>query len=77
MNRNNNSEALPLTNREMEILTYMAYGTSSKEIAGELFISLQTVKNHRKNMLKKMSAKNSTELVRMFVQKVYEQKNDH
>ena len=77
MNRNNNGGTPSLTTREMEILTYMAYGTSSKEIADELFISLQTVKNHRKNMLKKMSAKNSTELVRMFIQKVYEQKNDH
>ena len=77
MNRHENGGILPLTTREMEILAYMAYGTSSKQIANELFISLQTVKNHRKNMLKKMSAKNSTELVRMFIQKVYEQKNDH
>lgn len=75
MNKTNHDERLPFTTRETEILLYIADGTSSKQIAGELSISIQTVKNHRKNMLKKTKAKNCAELVRMFMQKVYEEKN--
>lgn len=51
------------TRREREILKFMVEGKSSKEIAGELYISLHTVNTHRKNILKKADAKTSLELV--------------
>jgi DNA-binding CsgD family transcriptional regulator len=54
-----------LTQREKEILSCIAEGLSSKQIANKLFISENTVANHRKNMLMKMKAKNSAELVRL------------
>jgi len=57
-----NTEA-KLTARETEILTYISHGYSTKQIAASLFISEYTVDNHRKNMLKKMGAKTSAELV--------------
>jgi len=53
-----------LTLREKEILTYIAEGFSSKQIAARLFISINTVANHRRNMLHKKGAKTSAELIR-------------
>ena len=55
-------EAL-LTRREKEILTCITEGLSSKQIADKLFISENTVSNHRKNMLAKTGAKSSAELI--------------
>jgi DNA-binding CsgD family transcriptional regulator len=52
-----------LTHREREILTHIADGLSTKQIASKLFISQNTVANHRKNMLLKMGAKNCFELL--------------
>jgi len=52
-----------LTKREKEILSYVAEGLSSKQIALKLFISEYTVANHRKNMLAKLGAHSSAELV--------------
>jgi DNA-binding NarL/FixJ family response regulator len=52
-----------LTKREMEVLRFMATGKSSKTIAKELFISNNTIEAHRKNILKKMDAKNMVEAI--------------
>ena len=43
----------PLTDREMEVLRLMCKHMTSKEIAAELFISENTVKYHKSNMLAK------------------------
>ena len=43
----------PLTEREMEILRLMCKHMTNKEIAAELYISEDTVKYHKKNMLRK------------------------
>lgn len=51
------------TIRENEILKYIAQGLSSKQIAATLYISENTVANHRRNMLRKKGAKSSAELV--------------
>jgi DNA-binding CsgD family transcriptional regulator len=53
-----------LTPREREVLTCIADGLSTKQIAGKLFISEYTVANHRKSMLAKLGAKTSAQLVR-------------
>jgi PAS domain S-box-containing protein len=50
--------------RELEILSHLGKGMASKDIADQLCISEHTVKTHRKNMLKKTDAKNTTELIR-------------
>ncbi|GAB3659291.1 hypothetical protein GCM10028791_32680 [Echinicola sediminis] len=49
--------------REIEIMKMIADGIETKIIADKLFISLETVKSHRKNMLRKTGCTNSTELV--------------
>ena len=53
-----------LTTREIEIITCISQGLTSKEIAEKLFISIQTVNTHRKNILKKTNCKGSIELAR-------------
>jgi DNA-binding CsgD family transcriptional regulator len=53
-----------LTPREQEILACIAEGLSSKQIASKLFISENTVANHRKNMLLKTGSQSSAQLVR-------------
>ena len=52
-----------LTEREMQIINLIKEGLSSKEIAGNLSISLKTVEVHRHNILKKLKLKNSASLV--------------
>lgn len=48
------SESSPLTRRETEILEHIAVGKSRKKIAEELFIDLETVKSHIKNIYQKL-----------------------
>ena len=52
-----------LSRREKEILAYMVQGYKSKEIAGILNISKQTVVTHRRNMLRKTQTAGAAELV--------------
>lgn len=53
----------PLTPRETEILTYMAQGYFNKQIALELNISEQTIKNHITSILRKLDANARTQAV--------------
>ena len=46
-----------LTQRETEILAFLAEGLSNKEIAAELHIATETVKTHLKNIYRKLDAK--------------------
>ncbi len=52
-----------LTDRELEVLKLVAEGMSNKEIAGELFISENTVKNHVRNILEKLHLHSRMEAV--------------
>jgi len=52
---------LPLSAREMEILQLIARGMSNKEIAKELRISRQTVKNHMTSILRKLAVNDRTQ----------------
>ena len=60
------SEVLPiaLTKRELEILELIVGEHTSAEIAGQLFISINTVETHRKNLLHKLQVKNTVGLVK-------------
>jgi len=53
----------PLSRRELEILTMLAAGRSNQSIAGELFVTLDTVKKHVGHVLNKLGAGNRTEAV--------------
>jgi two-component system NarL family response regulator len=50
-----------LTPRELEVLRLVARGRSNREIAAELVIAQDTVKNHVRNILGKLKLKSRTE----------------
>jgi FixJ family two-component response regulator len=54
-----------LTDREKEIMTLLARGRMSKQIAGQLGISEVTVRVHRSQIMQKMGARSLADLVRM------------
>jgi len=60
---------VPLTKREIEILKLIASGYSNQEIANILYISYNTVDTHRKNIMHKLSIKNTAGLVRYAIEK--------
>ena len=53
-----------LTTREKEILCLIAEGISYKEIAGKLNLSINTVYNHRSNLMRKLDIHKQSDLVR-------------
>ena len=61
----------PLTLREREVLKLIAEGTSNKEIADLLFISVRTVENHRANIMRKLNIRNAVNLVKYAIHKGY------
>ena len=70
LRENRNTEVIWLTNREKEILKYIAEGFTTKEIADKIFRDEETVRTHRRNLLVKLDAKNTA----VMVSKGYEMK---
>lgn len=58
-----------LTDREHEVLTYLAEGASNEEIAVSLVISPKTVARHRENIMRKLNLHSRAELVRYAIRK--------
>ncbi|RLD10838.1 DNA-binding response regulator [candidate division KSB1 bacterium] len=56
-----------LSSRERETLQLLAEGKTTKQIAGELFISVKTVETHRQNVMKKLGISNLADLVKFAV----------
>ena len=52
-----------LSDREMEVLECLAQGKTTSQVAGELFISENTVKTHVRHILEKLEASNRAEAV--------------
>jgi DNA-binding NarL/FixJ family response regulator len=65
LRKNTDTEAPVLTRREKEVIELIAEGMTNNEIAQKLFISVSTVDTHRKNILSKLNAKNTAELVKL------------
>ena len=61
----NEVSRLNLSKRELEVLQLMADGLSNQEIAGRLFVSLNTVKTHSAQIFEKMEVKRRTQAVDM------------
>ena len=58
-----------LTDREQEILSLLASGYMYKEIADELFISMDTVKTHIRHIYEKLQVRTRTEAVVKYLDK--------
>jgi len=58
-----------LTPRETEVLTYIAEGYTSREIADTLVISVKTVERHRENIMTKLDIHNRVDLVKFAMRK--------
>jgi DNA-binding NarL/FixJ family response regulator len=54
-------EAAPLTTRELQVLRHVALGLSNREIGRSLGISVETVKEHVQNILRKIDVNDRTQ----------------
>jgi len=52
-----------LSKREHSVLTLISEGYSSSQIADALFLSYETIRSHRKNMMRKLDATNTASLI--------------
>lgn len=59
----NSSRALSLTEREKHVLLLISEGYSSTKIAQSLFVSFETIKSHRKNLMRKLDVPNTAALI--------------
>jgi DNA-binding CsgD family transcriptional regulator len=59
-------EKYNISKREREVVTLIREGKSNKEIEDELYISIQTVKDHIYNIYRKTGVKNRVQLSRLF-----------
>ncbi len=58
-----------LSDREREMLKLVAEGLTNGEIAERIFLSPETIKSYRKNLLLKLDAKNTAVLVRIAIER--------
>jgi len=63
----NDTDTLPLTEREREVLAHVARGGSYKAVGEALFISPKTVENHVRNTMAKLHVSRRHELIRWAV----------
>lgn len=58
---NQNRDTCGLSDRELQILTYVVKGSSNREIGQALFISEKTVKNHLSSIFRKLAVEDRTQ----------------
>ena len=56
-----------LTRREREVLMILATGASNRQIGATLYLSEKSVKQHMSNAMRKLGARNRTQLALMFL----------
>jgi len=56
-----------LSDREREVLQFLSEGTSTREMAEMLHLSTKTIETYRKNLLNKLEARNSADLIRIAI----------
>lgn len=56
-------DEMNISKRELEVLALMAQGLSNQEIAGALFVSLNTIKTHSSNVFEKLGVQRRTQAV--------------
>jgi DNA-binding NarL/FixJ family response regulator len=66
---NESRNLFELTRREIDVLRLIVEGKKSTDIGNKLFISINTVDTHRKNIMSKCNTKNVAELVKLALDK--------
>ncbi|MDH6358627.1 response regulator transcription factor [Parabacteroides sp. PF5-9] len=66
--RKKNEQQIWLTSREQELLRLIVDGHTNQEMAEKLYLSIETIKTYRKNLILKLGAKNSMILVKMAIE---------
>jgi DNA-binding NarL/FixJ family response regulator len=61
--RQRQADATILTDRELEVLSVMTEGASNREIASSLYVSVNTVRKHTQNIIRKLGAHSKHEAV--------------
>jgi len=61
-----------LSIREIEVLDLIMHGYTNAKIAEKLFISFETARSHRKNILTKTGARNTAALINYYHQTFFE-----
>lgn len=51
------------TPREIEVLTFLCQGLTTREIAQEIYLSTHTIESHKKNMIQKLGCRNLVQLI--------------
>ena len=59
-------DVAPLSKREFQVVEEIALGSSTKEAAEKLFVSIDTVASHRKNAYRKLGINRETELSKWY-----------
>jgi DNA-binding NarL/FixJ family response regulator len=67
--RGEETDAGPLSEREREILKLIAEGKTNRDIAEMLFLSVKTVQAHRANLMRKLGLHDRVELVKYAIRK--------
>jgi len=60
-----NADFEPLSKKQMSVLLLMKDGMSNQEIADKLFLNIETVKSHAKNIYTRLSAKSRTDAIKI------------
>ncbi|HSP88463.1 MAG TPA: response regulator transcription factor [Ignavibacteriaceae bacterium] len=68
-NMNGNGVEYELTSREKEVITHLADGYNYQEIADKIFISVDTVRHHIRNIYKKLHVHSQSEAVAKAIRK--------
>ncbi len=68
-NLSNNDEKFNLSDREKEVLNHLADGNNYQEIADSLYISVDTVRHHIRNIYKKLHVHSQSEAVAKAIRK--------
>ncbi|MDH3243340.1 MAG: helix-turn-helix transcriptional regulator, partial [Saprospiraceae bacterium] len=65
------SAGTEISEREVEVLRLISQGLTNQEIAEKLFLSFHTADSHRRNLVEKLGAKNTADLVRIGLERGY------
>jgi DNA-binding NarL/FixJ family response regulator len=56
-------ELLKISEREMEMLSYICQGLTNKELAEKLFVSIKTIESNKARLMQKTNTKNTAGLI--------------